>query len=360
VDDEAGLYRTILAYPDDTAPRLVYADYIEERGRVERAEFIRIQCELAETPPDTLRHAELRRREHVLLRNHQVEWRNHLPEPPGLHWGVYERGFTAAVRFDDPLLFSEYSARIFDLAPIQRLSLHRVGPSNIPLLTDVEPMRRIRTLDLDDGNRIGNRGLELLSNSPNLSGLTSLKLRRNTLGPSGIRALAESPYLGELQQLNLDNNDVYNEGAMYLFQGGLPHLNWLSLGWCRLGDSGLTRLAESHSLNDLEWLYLAYNDINDEGAIALAGSVGLRRITGLHLEYNSINDAGAIALANSPILSEVVWLYLKHNRIGDAGANALADSPYLQSVRELVLNENRIGNQAQQRLRTRFGNRVWL
>jgi len=33
------------------APRLWYADWLEERGEVERAEFIRVQVELARTPP---------------------------------------------------------------------------------------------------------------------------------------------------------------------------------------------------------------------------------------------------------------------------------------------------------------------
>jgi uncharacterized protein (TIGR02996 family) len=37
----------ILAAPDDDLPRLVYADWLEEQGEVERAEFIRVQCELA-------------------------------------------------------------------------------------------------------------------------------------------------------------------------------------------------------------------------------------------------------------------------------------------------------------------------
>jgi uncharacterized protein (TIGR02996 family) len=55
----------IRAAPDDDAPRLVYADWLEENGPPERAEFIRIQCELArrESPA-------LRRRETELLAAH--------------------------------------------------------------------------------------------------------------------------------------------------------------------------------------------------------------------------------------------------------------------------------------------------
>jgi uncharacterized protein (TIGR02996 family) len=46
VDDEAFL-RAIGAAPEDDAPRLVYADWLDDRGDAARAEFIRVQCELA-------------------------------------------------------------------------------------------------------------------------------------------------------------------------------------------------------------------------------------------------------------------------------------------------------------------------
>lgn len=57
--DGAGLLAAILANPDDDAPRLIYADVIEESDP-ERAEFIRVQIELSHCrdgrescPPDS-------------------------------------------------------------------------------------------------------------------------------------------------------------------------------------------------------------------------------------------------------------------------------------------------------------------
>jgi len=41
------LLAAILSSPGDDTPRLIYADWLEDRGEVERAEFIRVQCELA-------------------------------------------------------------------------------------------------------------------------------------------------------------------------------------------------------------------------------------------------------------------------------------------------------------------------
>ena len=45
--DESALLAAIRAAPADDAPRLVYADWLDEHGRPEQAEFIRVQCDLA-------------------------------------------------------------------------------------------------------------------------------------------------------------------------------------------------------------------------------------------------------------------------------------------------------------------------
>jgi uncharacterized protein (TIGR02996 family) len=50
--DGAGILADILADPGDDTPRLVYADWLEDEGQAERAEFIRVQMRMArEMPP---------------------------------------------------------------------------------------------------------------------------------------------------------------------------------------------------------------------------------------------------------------------------------------------------------------------
>lgn len=59
---------SIIASPDDDAPRLVYADWLEEHGgEPERAEFIRCQIELAKPLPQT-GAAEARKAANILAR----------------------------------------------------------------------------------------------------------------------------------------------------------------------------------------------------------------------------------------------------------------------------------------------------
>jgi len=46
-DEYQALLRTVIEQRDEDAPRLIFADWLEENGESDRAEFIRIQCELA-------------------------------------------------------------------------------------------------------------------------------------------------------------------------------------------------------------------------------------------------------------------------------------------------------------------------
>ena len=46
-DKDVAFLAAICANPADDTPRLVYADWLDEHGQPERAEFVRVQCELA-------------------------------------------------------------------------------------------------------------------------------------------------------------------------------------------------------------------------------------------------------------------------------------------------------------------------
>jgi uncharacterized protein (TIGR02996 family) len=136
--DREVLFRAILANPADTVARLAYADALEEGGGEERAEFVRIQCELAERHPclfslkgiDTCfdrrsdpdgvlksgcddckgrvdRVRTLKDREKELLKEHQVAWAGSVAnlmldedggdaDVPTIPW-IWSRGFVSWV-----------------------------------------------------------------------------------------------------------------------------------------------------------------------------------------------------------------------------------------------------------------------
>lgn len=99
---------SIIAAPDDDAPRLIYADWLEENGEPERAEFIRVQCAIAKdricrvapTPcercEDCKRWHHLSRREKELLNeNGYFLDRIQAPWPDVLRF--FKRGFVESV-----------------------------------------------------------------------------------------------------------------------------------------------------------------------------------------------------------------------------------------------------------------------
>src|SRR5205085_5003860 len=108
--------------PEDDAPRLVYADWLEEHGDPARAEYIRLQCRLAERErdvdptfpdPDWEREMELERANHD-------RWAAELPTLPGVYFSFGDafRGFPAvAARNPDGL--ARHADRILAATPIE-------------------------------------------------------------------------------------------------------------------------------------------------------------------------------------------------------------------------------------------------
>jgi uncharacterized protein (TIGR02996 family) len=112
--DDGAFLRAIIENPDDDAPRLIYADWLEEQGRPDRAEFIRVQVALARLAENDPRRTELEARERGLLAAHEADWVRPLQAVADA-W-TFRRGFVETVT-----LHREPSSA--DLA-----TLHRLGP----------------------------------------------------------------------------------------------------------------------------------------------------------------------------------------------------------------------------------------
>jgi uncharacterized protein (TIGR02996 family) len=131
---EAGLLRAILDDPADDTPRLILADWFDETGQSERAEFIRRQIEHARHWPS---HAETDgcscascrnfRRCGSLLRDHP-EW----AEParsPAITFRAY-RGFVETLTIRTEMLLQHADA-IFAGQPVTRVLLADRQPARV-------------------------------------------------------------------------------------------------------------------------------------------------------------------------------------------------------------------------------------
>src|SRR5918912_1255225 len=105
---DAAFLRAIRDQPDDDLPRLVYADYLDERGDP-RGEFIRVQVERARLSPDDDREFSLALREQALLRRHGG--RGHLPYSVSRQ--EFRRGFVEAVELAEFGQFRRYGEAMF-------------------------------------------------------------------------------------------------------------------------------------------------------------------------------------------------------------------------------------------------------
>jgi uncharacterized protein (TIGR02996 family) len=112
------LLQAIIENPDDDALRLVFAGWLEDHGELERAEFIRVQVELAKLPNVDNHRPELEQRETELLAKNESEW-----VKPIRHCVVswtFHRGFIAEVTVTVDM-YQEHTFELLNLAPIRRM-----------------------------------------------------------------------------------------------------------------------------------------------------------------------------------------------------------------------------------------------
>jgi uncharacterized protein (TIGR02996 family) len=336
---EEAFWQAIQEAPEDDAPRLIYADWLEDQGepaKAARAEFIRVQCERARLPEDAddCRRV-LQDREAALWKKHSKSWC--APLKPFSRKFEFRRGFPDQVLVQGSTFLSSADA-VLSAAPVFSIRL-----------------------------RNAKEQIEYLARCPALERLISLSLYWNHIGQKRAQAFFASPHLGRLSELDLNDNNILPGGLRALLSAGLPRLTSLNLRANKLGDVGLELLASSSLLGQLRTLRFSKNEVGNAGVTALAGSEQLANLTHLDLSENlDLGDAGVVALACSPHLAGLLRLDLTYTGLSNASALALAQSPSLKSLRELrvclALSETRdwpgVGRQGKEALLARFGDKV--
>src|SRR5262245_46067126 len=236
--------RPIIETPEDDAPRLVYADWLEDHGDPDRAEFIRVQCRLASIDEDDPERRELLRREYDLLAEHGGEWA--APLVGKVRRWQFRRGFVEQVCLEAKAFLKE-AKWLFAFAPVRELDAYGSGPRQVRELFASEHLRRIRRLELDHV-KFGDAGAALLAASPNVANLTHLSLQFTQIGRVGLRAIATSPSLSSLRSLDVSaNRDLQAaDFAAFVSACELPCLERMEWGrWMKVGLDGLRALLAS-------------------------------------------------------------------------------------------------------------------
>jgi uncharacterized protein (TIGR02996 family) len=123
--DEAGFIQAILAAPQDDGLRLVYADWLEERGDT-RADFLRTQVLFASLRPKHPRRAILARRLRQLRQSLDAAWLASLDRPPIENCGLQFR-FACPKQWEALRPTENASVRFCDRCERRVFYCHSVG-----------------------------------------------------------------------------------------------------------------------------------------------------------------------------------------------------------------------------------------
>jgi uncharacterized protein (TIGR02996 family) len=342
MNEHDALLQAIREHPEDDHLRLIYADWLEERGDP-RAAFIRVQCALASLAEEDQRRAELEARERQLVLRHRQEWKP-LPECESLRVD-YQRGFVHAITVA-ARDFLEHGERLFQLAPVREAHVWEKDVARwVPLLARCPQLSRLRQFQLHDQGHgsLDEEGIKLLADSPYLEALEGLGLSYNNLGVGGVRGLTASALLGRLRRLDLASNNFGVSGVEVLVGSGrLDRLEVLDLSGV-LGDAGVQALADYRGIYNLTSLSLQGARLRAPGLRSLAASARFPRLTTLDVRANEVGDEGLQALAQSRHLSRLQALDVSDNQVGSTGPRALAQGRGLPELTSLRLAGNLIG-----------------
>jgi hypothetical protein len=168
-----------------------------------------------------------------------------------------------------------------------------------------------------------------------------------------------SSVLDTVEDFDLSDNNLGVVGIAALASGSLPNLRTLHLLRTRPQEEGVPFLLGAGFFPGLRSLSLGGNNLGPGAATWLANAPA-ENLRVLDLRENRLGDRGAISLAESKHLAGLIELDLAESRIADAGAEALADSEHLGGLIYLNMFGNPITEAGKDRLKLRFGNRVFL
>lgn len=335
----------ITANIDDDAARLVFADWLDEHGETERAEFIRVQVQLAGMPSWDPAQVGLRIREQELLKEHSETWLKEMPEIPGVRWEGFRRGVVAEVAFVnfEAMRTSAHACRA--IAPIEAARVswprRRESTENAP------PIAELRELTLTGPRPMYGGAVKKFANSPQLATLRVLKA--SGLDAKELGRLAESPHLKNLRTLCLTSNGVGTAGVLNLTKAAtLTDLETLDLTGPGYYESyydnplidlaGMEALAEWKGLKSVRSLSLTGSDVRNEGLRRLLQSPHAAGLKSLSLRGGRLDGAAMAEFANANKKLKLETLDLGENILSDSGAEHLAAAECLSNIKNLRID----------------------
>ena len=405
MSDREAFVAAIAANPHDDLPRLVFADWLDEHGDPERAEFIRTQIRWHHTDADERKQLDQRAGE--LFREHWMRWFGPLlsalePEFPSALWSdvqyakhpaaeigipnypptmfmyprkvpavgfTVRRGFVTGLGVDVGQWWEKASlADAFQYEPVCDLScaggLHSPNWMKFtdPCLRRIESLKVNQqwawnisapesTAFLEDPHLAGVRRLELWANAPDN------QLAMGNLPAAWLERFVRSSLAYRLNALTVCR--VHADGIRPLCRPGRLRLERLNLTGGltpeTAGRMGASELAGT--IRELRWQSAEPGD----AAVAALTRDDWRKLTRLDLGHNSLTAAVLPALASAAFTPRLKKLDLSHNPLFDgtdlSGLQRLSDALDPERLEHLDLTDTGLSH-VPDFLGERFGERV--
>jgi uncharacterized protein (TIGR02996 family) len=214
-DDRTAFLAAIREAPEDDAVRLVFADWLEDHGDDERAEFIRSQVtasRLDDLDPTRIR---LDHRAAALLKQNEKKWLT--PVRRIAQSCRMDRGFPRHVVVNSRK-FREKGAALFALEPIWSVRPTALRADKAHLSELMAGLAGVRELTLANLSGIATSlaiaEWRKIFTHPALESVQTLVLENNSIPITTWRTIFECPYLGNVQRLVLGQD----------LRGGTRHL----------------------------------------------------------------------------------------------------------------------------------------
>lgn len=207
MSDRAAFLRAIAADPADDTARLAFADWLDENGEPDRAEFIRVQIRLGDTDrrkswKELGDLADWVRREEDLLKTHRDAWLGPLAGQWGHEFDIdFRRGFVDKIEAFGSLLIRHDEA-IAEYCPALT-ELHVIGVrDNGEKLARLTCLNPVRTLRLEDWPYPDDA--KALARSPHIANLETLSVWLGSENDAAVcKAFGASKAMPDLRRVEL-------------------------------------------------------------------------------------------------------------------------------------------------------------
>ncbi|MER2564532.1 MAG: TIGR02996 domain-containing protein [Myxococcaceae bacterium] len=344
-DDEAMLRRAIIADPDSDEPRLVYADWLMERGDV-RGELIRLECGKSTSKARA-------RIDEILTTN----WTTLAgAATPYATQTSFDRGFVDRVTMT-VAAFLKHGDALFSKEPIRSLRVDnpKFTDRDLDRLVTAPAMERVRGLELSQLNpdAMPRRPLAALAKGTRFTALRRLALDFCGESPADWTALFGALQAPKLTAVHFH----YNHGSAELYRAlatnpALSELRTIQEYRFRNldGDAATSRTIEAFtalaqhrpSLKHLETSQHA--NVTDAAVTPFFDEQSAVRLEHLSITGAPLSDVTARAIAASPKSKSLRVLHTHNANIGIEGLEALLGSEHLRDLERLA-----VGNYDQHR-----------